>query len=131
MKLLEGNSSNADAKQLLQDIPVLQEWQRATRPSHKVRDAMLKLASHWKLTRKVQGKIRSPSEVAQDIEERMLKKERIMLSGKTIQSKLVMEASSGAQEVSAALPFNEIPASIAVKPEASSTECSSVPAIEM
>ena len=111
--LLEGNSSNADAQKLLPDIPVLQEWQRATRPSHKVRDAMLKLASNWSVTQKVQGKKRTPSEAAQDIEESMLKKGRHMLSG----TKLGMEAyfkrstSSRADEDPAALPLNETPAS--------------------
>ena len=40
---LRGESLQADAQQLLQDIPVLQEWQRVRNPSHKVRDDMLKL----------------------------------------------------------------------------------------
>ena len=39
---LKGNSSHADADQLPQDLPVLQEWTCATRPSNKVRDAMMK-----------------------------------------------------------------------------------------
>ena len=55
---LKGNSSDADAQQLLQDIPVLQEWQRATRPSNKVRDAMLKLASNWNVRHQTKCKER-------------------------------------------------------------------------
>ena len=108
-KLLEGNYSNPDTQRLLEDIPVLQEWQRATRPSKKMRDAMLKLASNWNVTQSVKRKKRSPSEVAQDLEESMLKKGRQMLSG----AKLDMEAyfkrstSSCAVEDSA----DEIPAS--------------------
>ena len=77
---LKGNSSDADAQQLLQDIPVLQEWQRATRPSHEVRDAMLKLASHWNVTHRAEGKKRSPSEVAKDMEENMFKRAKLVLT---------------------------------------------------
>ena len=71
---LEGNASNADAQQLLQDIPVLQEWKTATHPSNKVRDAMMKLASHWNVTQKAKGKKRTPCEVAKDMEDSMLKR---------------------------------------------------------
>ena len=77
---LKGNSSDADAQQLLQDIPVLQEWQRATRPSHEVRDAMLKLASNWNVKHRAEGKKRSPSEVAKDMEENMLKRAKLVLT---------------------------------------------------
>ena len=45
--MLKGASLQADAQQLLQDIPVLQEWQRARNPSNKVRAAMLKLGTLW------------------------------------------------------------------------------------
>ena len=77
---LRGESSHADAEQLLQDIPVLQEWQCATRPSHKVRDAMMKLGTRWNVPQKTEGKKRSPSEVAKDMEESMLKKAKLVLT---------------------------------------------------
>ena len=80
LSMLTANSSHVDAQQLLQDIPVLQEWQRATRPSNKVRDAMTKLGSHWNVPRNAEGKKRSPSEVARDMEESMLKRARLVLS---------------------------------------------------
>ena len=82
----EDNFSNAAAQQLLQDIPVLQEWQRVTHPSHKVRDAMMKLASNWKVTQKAKGKKRSPCEVARDIEENMLKKAKLVLTNNVSKS---------------------------------------------
>ena len=59
---------------------MLQRWQRATKPSHMVRAAMLKLGSHWNVPRKAKGKDRSPSEVAQDMEESMLKRAKLVLS---------------------------------------------------
>ena len=71
----------ADARQLLQDIPVLQEWQRARNPGHKIRDAMLKLGTLWDVPRQVEGKKRPPAEVAQEIEEDMLKKAKKILIG--------------------------------------------------
>ena len=85
-KLLEGNYSNPDTQRLLEDIPVLQEWQHATRPSHKVRDAMMKLASHWNVSQKVKGKKRSPSEVAQDMEENIIKRAKLVLANSTMSS---------------------------------------------
>ena len=49
---LQAVSSRADAQQLLQDIPVLQEWQCASRPSHKIRDAMMSLGTRWRIPQK-------------------------------------------------------------------------------
>ena len=74
-----GNSSQTDAEQLLQDIPVLQEWQRASSPSNKVRDAMMKLGTHWNVPQKTNGKKRAPAAVAKDMEDNMLKKGRLVL----------------------------------------------------
>ena len=50
--------SQTSAQQLLEDIPILEEWQRAPHPSNKVRDAMLKLGQHWN----VQGKRKERSD---------------------------------------------------------------------
>ena len=71
--MLRGTSLQADARQLLQGVPVLQEWQRARSPSNQVRDAMLKLGTGWDVPRKVEGKKRPPAEVEQEVEENMLK----------------------------------------------------------
>ena len=81
LSMLERESLQADAQQLLQDGAVLQEWQRAGNPSHKLRDAMLKLGTLWDVPRQVAGKKRPPAEVAQELEENMLKKAKRMLSG--------------------------------------------------
>ena len=81
LSMLAGESLQADAQQLLQDIPVLQEWQRARNPGHKIRDAMLKLGTLWDVPRQVEGKKRPPAEVAQEIEENMLKKAKKILIG--------------------------------------------------
>ena len=48
--------SQASAQQLLEDIPILEEWQRAPHPSNKVRDAMLKLGQHWHVEGKKTGR---------------------------------------------------------------------------
>ena len=81
LSMLERESLQADAQQLLQDGAVLQEWQRAGNPSNKLRDAMLKLGTFWDVPRKVAGKKRAPAEVAQEIEENMLKTAKTMLNG--------------------------------------------------
>ena len=49
-------------------------------PSHEVRNAMMKLGSHWEVKRCNQGKKRPPAEVAQELDERMRKKARELLS---------------------------------------------------
>ena len=81
LSVLKRKSLQADAQQLLQDIPVLQEWQRARNPGHKIRDAMLKLGTLWDVPRQVEGKKRPPAEVAQEIEDNMLKKAKKILIG--------------------------------------------------
>ncbi len=79
--MLQGDSLPADTQELLQDILVLQEWQRAGQPSNQVRDAMCKLGPRWGVAQKVRGTKRPPAEVAQDLEEKMLKKAKTMLRG--------------------------------------------------
>ena len=53
---LEGNTSQTCAQQLLEDIPILEQWQRAEKPSNEVRDAMMKLGTQWNVQRKVKGR---------------------------------------------------------------------------
>ena len=73
-------SSRADAQQLLQDHSILQEWQCASRPSHQVRDAMCSLGTRYKVPRYTHGKKRKPSEVAQEIEENILKQAKTVIA---------------------------------------------------
>ena len=93
---LQGISSEADAYQLLDDIPVLLEWQRSRKPTNQVRDAMLKLGSQWRIPRQINGKKRSPGDVAQDVEESMLKKAKILLNNSVV--KPVLYSRSFAKE---------------------------------
>ena len=74
LPMLQGRESEPSAKKLLEDIPKLQEWQRADHPSHTIRDAMCKLGSRWGVARKLRGQKRQPAEVAQDLTEKMLQK---------------------------------------------------------
>ena len=67
------------AKTLLGDVRTLRQWQREKKPSHAVRDAMMKLGSTWEVPRKIKQKKRLPAEVARDLDERMRKKAREIL----------------------------------------------------
>ena len=82
---LSSQPSEMLAQQLLVDIPILQEWQRTPNPSHKVRDAMMKLGSHWKVAQKSRGQKRRPAEVAKELEERMLEKGKELLTSSVAQ----------------------------------------------
>ena len=109
LSMLKGESLQADAQQLLQDIPVLQEWQRARNPGHKIRDAMLKLGTLWGVPRQVEGKKRPPAEVAQEIEENMLKKAKKILIGSV--AKPATQSDSNPAEASSLGSTLEVPAS--------------------
>ena len=50
LSMIQGEAIAADARQLLKDIPVLQEWKSVRNPNNKVRDAMLKLGVSWEDT---------------------------------------------------------------------------------
>ena len=72
------------AQKLVEDIPKLQKWQdkcqEQRKPSNEVRDAMMKLGPRWDVKQNEQGKKRPPAEVARELEERMHKKARELLS---------------------------------------------------
>ena len=121
LSVLKRKSLQADAQQLIQDIPVLQEWQRARNPGHKIRDAMLKLGTLWDVPRQVEGKKRPPAEVAQEIEENMLKKAKKILSGgaaaqRQMSSYFTRSSTVDAQQLPAALPMQELPLTSVVPP---------------
>ena len=83
---LSSMPSQTSAQQLLEDIPILEAWQRAPHPSNAVRDAMLKLGKHWNVQGKVKGKKRAPADVAQEIEQRMLRTgSELLTSGQALQ----------------------------------------------
>ena len=77
--------SQVSAQQLLEDIPILEEWQRVPHPSNKVRDAMLKLGKHWNVQGQMKGKKRPAADVAKDLEERMLERGKELLTGSVAQ----------------------------------------------
>ena len=105
--------SQASAQQLLEDIPILEEWQRAPHPSHKVRDAMAKLGQHWNVHVKTKGKKRPAADVAKDLEERMLERGKELLAGSVAQP-ATQTSSSPADEASA--PKKPKTAAAAVRP---------------
>ena len=65
----------------MEDIPILQRWQRVKSPTHEVRDAMLKLGLRWQVGRTMKSKHRSPEQVAKELEERMLDRAKELLTG--------------------------------------------------
>ena len=75
---LHGNNLKK-AQMLFEDIPILQKWQSATRPSNEVRDAMMKLGSRWNVRRYKRRRKRQPAEVAKDLEARMHKSGNALL----------------------------------------------------
>ena len=70
------------AQKLLEDVPKLRKWKETSTPSHEVRDAMLKLGMRWEVKQMVQRKKRKPAEVAQELDERMRKKARELLTSR-------------------------------------------------
>ena len=76
---LSEDAMQEGAEELLQHARILQRWKRCKKASHKVRDEMLKLGSHWNVARKVNRKKRPVTEVAKDLEGAILKKARRML----------------------------------------------------
>ena len=109
---LSSQPSQMFAHQLLEDIPILEEWQRAPNPSHKVRDAMMKLGSHWKVAQKSRGQKRRPAEVAKELEERMLEKGKELLTSSVAQPAPQTESSP----VKASAPKKPKTAVAAVQP---------------
>ena len=82
--MLSHRSSEASVKKLLSDATILREWQLTTPPTHKQRDAMMKLGRHWHVPQKAHRKTRSPTEVAQDLEEKFIHTARQLTENKTI-----------------------------------------------
>jgi len=82
--MLSHTSSKASVKKLLSDATILREWQLTSPPTHKQRDAMMKLGSHWHVPQKAHRKKRSPTEVAQDLEEKFIHTARQLTETKTI-----------------------------------------------
>ena len=67
--------SETDVKEFLANLRILEEWQGTHAPSNQVRDAMLKVATQFGVSRrKKDGQIRKAADVAQDLEPRMLSK---------------------------------------------------------
>ena len=111
---LIGESLQAGARQLVQDVAVLQEWQRARRPSHKIRNAMLKLGTRWGVPGKALGERRPPAEVAQKIEENMLTKAKTILRAsagaqRKISSFFTRSRTGDAQQLPATPPMQDLP----------------------
>ena len=76
---LECKSSLPLVAQFLENLRIFEEWRRVKRPSNKARDAMLKVATQFSVTRKKEGQIRKAEDVAEDLEVRMLMQGRMVL----------------------------------------------------
>ena len=85
LPVLQGRESEPLAQKLLEDVPKLREWQRATRPTHLVRDAMMKLGSRWRVLQNTKGQKRPPADVAIDLERRMLEDANRLLAGNPVE----------------------------------------------
>ena len=55
LSMIKGKALPVDARQLLKDIPALQEWKSVRNPNHKVRDATVKLGKFWQVPVYVAG----------------------------------------------------------------------------
>ena len=73
---LRGRESESRARILLQDMSVLRAWQQSTGKrgaSHAERDAMLKVGTRWSVQGKLGGKKRPAADVAQELENCMIR----------------------------------------------------------
>ena len=52
LPMLQEIRADAIAQKLLQDVPSLRKWQEMPKPTHAVRDAMMKLGTHWEVPQK-------------------------------------------------------------------------------
>jgi hypothetical protein len=64
--------NEAHVKKLLLGAATLQAWKSEAHPSHKQRDAMMKLGTDWNVPQKIFGKKRAPAYVAKDLERELL-----------------------------------------------------------
>ena len=81
---LECKSSEAGVEEFLQSLRILDEWRHSPAPSHHLRDAMLKIATQFRVKRKD----RKPQDVAQDLEARFLSEGVAMLTRSVAQPAL-------------------------------------------
>ena len=70
--ILSQRANRTHIKKLISDTATLQEWQAAACPTHKQRDAMMKLGSDWHVAQKENGKKRVPIEVAKNLEKEFI-----------------------------------------------------------
>ena len=74
---LRGRESESRARILLQDMSVLRAWQQQSKEkrgaSHATRNTMLKVATRWSVQRKLAGKQRLAADVAQELENCMIR----------------------------------------------------------
>ena len=76
MQKLRMRESEGRARVLLQDMSVLRAWQQSNGKrgaSHAERNTMLKVGTRWSVQRKLRGKLRPAEDVAQDLEDHMIR----------------------------------------------------------
>ena len=77
MQKLRMRESESRARILLEDMSVLRAWQQQSKEkrgaSHATRNSMLKVATRWSVQRKLAGKHRLAADVAQELENCMIR----------------------------------------------------------
>ena len=71
-EVFSSRGNEARVKKLLSDAATLLAWKLEAHPTHKQRDAMMKLGSDWNVPQKISGKKRAPAHVAKDLERELL-----------------------------------------------------------
>ena len=100
---LRGRESESRARVLLQDMSVLRAWQQSTAKrgaSHAERDAMLKVGTRWSVQGKLGGKKRPAADVAQELENHMIRAAQSMIeprSSGTLQAMFAMSERRAAE----------------------------------
>ena len=98
-----GREEEHQVKRLLADMECVLAWQRSTSASHKVRDAMERVASQWHVLRKEKGRKRKPERIARELEAAILQKARRMLDRSNPFGSAAPPASSGINAFSCAV----------------------------
>lgn len=70
--ILSTRRLEARCKKLLSEVGKLREWSDAAAPTHKQRDAMIKLGKDWHVPQRLHGKKRNPADVAKDLEQQFI-----------------------------------------------------------
>ena len=103
MQKLRMRESEGRARVLLQDMSVLRAWQQSKGKRgapNAERDTMLKVGTRWSVQRKLGGKKRPAADVAQELENRMIRAAQSIIEPRfsgTLESMFAMSARKAAE----------------------------------